>query len=248
MKENLGPDKENDYIQKPFFLVQLCPRVCNPKGVKVCSCNDWVRCGYCRNKRRNRNQKKILATLKALNSISNYHENLKLLTLTFARKGELKSDLNGLIKAFERLKRRISWKSKVKHYVGVIEFSPEGIHIHLIILSGFWRHGELVDEWKNLTGNNIVDIRKVNFEDAKKKLGTYLVKDINPEIKKEVALMRDQHKKLRFLISSRGLPSLLVNRAIVMHRCEECDCQIGYIRGFNDIKDAEDWILKKKNE
>lgn len=249
--ESLPTLKSSSYqALKPFYRVRTCTSVCDPKVVLVCSCNDSIRCNFCRRKRRVRNKKVINRKIRAFTSIKKAGQSLNLLTLTFARtNGGLKNDLNRLHKAFVALRRRVSWKNRVSHWVAVKEVTNGNVHLHIILLSKFWQQNSISLEWKELTGNFIVDIRRVNPNGAAEKLSTYLVKDSDPETKEEMAVIRDAHKNMRFLMSSKLPASLLVYKAISKHQiCVKCSCQQGYFHRFRSFDDAQEWVSYIQNK
>lgn len=244
------PIPGKSYAKVPFHRVFTCTSFCNARVVMVCSCNDYLRCKYCGGKRGRRNKTKILNKLKLMDYHKKKGEGLKLLTLTMARTDCLKMDLDRLTRGFEVLRRRVAWKSRITHWVAVKEVTKGNVHLHIVALSTFWDHSSLSSEWEGITGNFIVDIRKVDILSAKEKLTPYLVKGTDQALIEEVAKIRDENKKMRFLLSSRAeFPSLLVIEAIVRHKdCPSCCGRMGYGYRFSRLDDAKKWLIAKRKK
>lgn len=164
----------------------------------------------------------------------------KFLTLTMKISGQgLKKDLEELTKNFSKLQRRKIWGCSVKSWIGVKEVSKGNVHLHVIILSRFLDQKAIAENWDKISGSSIVDIRAVDeTTESIEKLTSYFVKREQDAILREsIADLRDKNKKLRFLISSREkIPTLLDNKAVVLHsNCECCGRKKYYSRISIDL-------------
>ena len=189
---------------QPYYQIETCfnNNAHFARLVVLCSCNDHINCGVCRLKRIRRIQKKYLPVLSEF-------KNAKMLTLTFKRVGDLENTLEKFKKALGKFKKTKDWKNKVDLYFGSIEVVENNVHAHIIIDSRFWAQADISELWLKVSGNPIVDIRKVkNPEKAIKEVFKYIVKDMKKDLIQEVSELRKKNKHLRWIFSSKGLAEL----------------------------------------
>jgi hypothetical protein len=190
---------------EPYYQIQTCFNDNShfARLMVLCSCNDHINCGVCRLKRIRRIQKKYLPVLSEF-------KNAKMLTLTFKRIGSLENTLEKFKIALGKIKRTKDWKNKVDLYFGSIEVVENNVHAHIIVDSKFWAQADISDLWLKVSGNPIVDIRKVkNPEKAIKEVFKYIVKDMKKDLLEEVSELRKKNSHLRWIFSSKGLAKLV---------------------------------------
>lgn len=240
---------------KPFYAVESCGKFHNPRVVKLCSCNDFVRCGVCRLKRQKRNKKKISDYLHAVEAERKKKKNLKyqnykMITLTqkWVKGFGIGEMLDLIQRNFRKLRNRKCWSKHVtsNYFVGTYEISEDmtNIHIHVICLSRFWNVFDLSDVWRSITGDSfVVDVRPItSFQEAVKEVAKYIVKDTNPVLVDSMADYRDSHKKRRYLVTGRR-PPLLDTIAISEHPvCQHCSGKIGFYGEFKGEAEAIAWL------
>jgi hypothetical protein len=241
------PKAERLVPLKPFFTVDACDNLHNPKFVSLCSCNDIFRCKVCEIKRMKEAQKDFRDFMIAANIDKPKNQTMKMLTLTLKREFDFKTDRERLLKAFTRLRHRKDWKNKVSFYKGRMEVVENNIHLHIVLTSLFWNQKEISNAWLECTGNSyIVDIRKVNdVEKASLELAKYVCKDTNEDLKMELAEFRDDNKGSRFVFTGRRPPSLdtiATSRQTEIPKCECCGENRSYHGQFGTPDEAEKWV------
>jgi hypothetical protein len=241
------PKSERHIPLKPFFTVDACDNLHNPKVVNLCSCNDIFRCKVCEIKRMKEAQKDFRDFMIASNRDKPKNQTMKMLTLTLKREFDFKTDRERLLKAFTRLRHRKDWKNKVSFYKARMEVVENNIHLHIVLTSHFWSQREISGAWLECTGNSyIVDIRKVNdVEKASLELAKYVCKDTDEDLKKELAEFRDENKGSRFVFTGRRPPSLdtiATSRQTEVPKCECCGENRSYHGQFGTIDEADKWV------
>lgn len=232
---------------KPFFTVDACNDMHNPKFVSLCSCNDIFRCKVCEVKRMKETQKDFRDFMISANIDKPKNHAMKMLTITYKRTSDFKTDREGLLKSYTKLRHRSEWKNKVSFYKARMEVVKNNIHLHIVITSAFWGQREISQAWFECTGTSfIVDIRKVNdVEKASLELAKYVCKDTDEVLKAELALFRDDNKGSRFVFTGRRPPSLdtiATTRHIEIPKCECCGENRSYHGQFGTTDEAEQWV------
>jgi hypothetical protein len=234
--------------QKPHYVIESCHSFHKPKIIKVCACNDWVRCPVCRKKRNKRNGQKIKNYLLAMSQDLKRFESLKFLTLTM-KKGDLAfgDAREKILSSFKKLRRRKAWKSKVSYYIATLEVVSGNIHLHIALSGKFWAQAEISEIWHKVTGDSmIVDIRKIDsIVKASKELAKYMAKDTEPDVLSDLAAFRDANKKLRYMVSGRRPPSLDTIAITERPTCSVCSESIGHHGCFDTQAEAEAFLLVK---
>jgi hypothetical protein len=232
--------------RKPFLAWESCKNFHAPKLVKLCSCNDWVRCPVCRKKRNKRNQKRISDFMRAMEADLKSYESLKFLTLTMKKDGMTFGEAREkILRDFKRLRRTKSWKKKVAYFIATMEVVEGNVHLHIALSGRFWEQDEISDSWFKITGNSmIVDIRKIDsIEKATQELCKYMAKDTEPEVVDDLAEFRDSNKNLRYMISGRRPPSLDTIAISEQSVCKECHHPIGIHGHFETEDEASVFLL-----
>jgi hypothetical protein len=214
-----------------------CPACRKVFVYRGCMCGDRFNCPYCRKKRERRLRETYIKVLKRF-------EYPAFLTLTLRRKGKLREDVKRLKKAFQKFRRRRDWKKRIRGYFGVIEITKNNVHIHMIIDCVWWEQGEISDIWREITGDYIVDIRRIrDKEKAIKEVFKYVLKDysLNEEELKEV---KEELKGMRLVMASKGLAlSSLDTTEISGHqKCPFCGEDLAILRVFKDKDDLIDYL------
>lgn len=236
---------------KPYFAVEACSDLHNPKVVSLCSCNDFLRCGVCRRKRLKRTQKRVRDFMVAMNIDKPKHHTMKFLTLTYKREGmSFEEARKNLLSSFTKLRKRKNWKNKVSFYFSTFEVVEGNVHLHTVLTSSFWNQRELSAEWFKVTKTSfIVDIRKVkSIESATLELAKYIAKDVSEDVLEEVAQFRDEHKKCRYVFSGRRPPSLDTIAITCPKACKTCNHKVELYGQFKDQIEAQTWVSAQKRD
>jgi hypothetical protein len=240
--------------RKPFFTVESCSQFHNAKVVRLCACNDFIRCPICRKKRQKRNRNKVSNYFQAVEARRRKRKDLqfqtyKLITLTIGRNGRSIGEmLDRIQKSFKKLRNRKIWIKGVpnNYFVASYEFAEDAdnVHVHIVALSKFIDAFDLSKAWREITGDSfIVDIRAVtSFDNVVLEVCKYIMKDNDPTTTEDLAQFRDANKHRRYLVMGRRPPELDTLATSEHPVCSCCSQKIGYHGDFKSELEATTWL------
>lgn len=233
---------KREHCPNPFYRVKKNLKTGQSQIVMVGSCNDFLFCKLCADKKRRRSFFKILKKTRELEAHKKMGEEFFHLTLTMSLNGDsLEEGFKRFKGNLDKLKRTISWKRSVNGYIGGIEVSAKAIHVHIMISAKNLDFDSLRYSWWKYTDCDQVDLRKVGKSNCDiKKVISYLVKGIDDDYKEEFSKLREK-KKIRLMVTSIRKPSFLDNIAITRHTDFVTYNYYGLYKSKEDALKALEW-------
>lgn len=160
------------------------------------TCGKRFHCVYCRKLWMVETKKRFMPVLKhmrecaAQKSVRDAGYRVRMITLTVKNGPDLGERVKHLEHSFKKLKQRAIWKENVQGGLRVLEVTKDKNgnwhpHYHLVVLSKWVGHSDLVDAWEKITKDSkVCDIREVKGDDIAVacELFKYTLKDVNLEL------------------------------------------------------------------